>query len=181
MRKILFSIALVFVISWNVHAQSIGPSVINSSGGSYNQPSSNFNLDWSIGEMALVSTFQSIGSNVYYLTNGFLQPTKLGHISEARIIPPPAIVTRAEIHIFPNPAISYVDVTMLMPDTGRVRLSLFNVLGREVYAKEAVIEGGSHVIHIPMVGLAQGSYFLNVEWQAHGLLKKDAYTIIKLQ
>jgi hypothetical protein len=181
MRKIFFSSALVFVISGNVVAQSIGPSVINSTGGSYNQPANNFNLDWSVGEMPLVASFETSGSNVYYLTNGFLQPTKLGHIKEARVIPAAVTESKTEIHIFPNPAVSYVDVTVHMPDTGRVRLSLYNVLGREVYAKEAVIDGGNHVIHIPMVGLAQGSYFLNVEWQAQGLLRKNAYTIIKLQ
>src|SRR5690348_2304152 len=127
MRKIFFSIALVFVISGNVVAQSIGPSVINSTGGSYNQPASNFSLDWSVGEMPLVSTFESTGGNIYYLTNGFLQPTKLGHIQEARIIPAAVTESKTEIHIFPNPAVSYVDVTLHLPDTGRVRLSLFNV------------------------------------------------------
>ena len=58
MRKLLPFFVFPLVFLGVVQAQSIGPQVINSTGGSYKIPSSNFVLDWNVGEMTLVRYFR---------------------------------------------------------------------------------------------------------------------------
>src|SRR5215212_1806866 len=79
MRKYTTLCVFLVLFAFRSWSQSIGPSVINSSGGSFNIPAGNFVLDWNVGEMTLVHTSTDAGS-IYIITNGFLQPTKFGHI-----------------------------------------------------------------------------------------------------
>ena len=74
----LFS-ALI-IISIGARSQSVSSSVINCSGNSYSH--GYYNVDWSIGELALVNTIQSNGYAI--ITNGFLQPNLADYNNDSR-------------------------------------------------------------------------------------------------
>jgi hypothetical protein len=59
---------LYFFLFFNCHSQTIAPSVINSNGGSFQ--SGYYQLEWSIGELALVGEMSS-ANNSLVITNGF--------------------------------------------------------------------------------------------------------------
>ena len=41
-----------------------------------------------------------------------------------------------ELTAFPNPAVNYVEVNVLVPEAGNVRFSLYNQVGQQVYSGE---------------------------------------------
>ena len=69
--KNTITLVIVFFLFINSDAQSIRPSVINTSGGSFQ--SGYYQLEWSIGELALIGEMTS-SNNSLVITNGFIQP-----------------------------------------------------------------------------------------------------------
>jgi hypothetical protein len=188
MRKFLSFLGWALFLLPSSHAQSIGPQVINSSGGSFNVPASNFNLDWSVGEMTLVNTMDgSNATGIYVITNGFLQPTKYGAIKkdtrEMMVDAKPLSFDVNDVRVFPNPTISYVDVSFMFSHAGSVRLSLYNQLGQQLYTKRFISHGFKSVWHVPMAGYVQGTYLLYVEWHATDgtSARSNSYKIVKAQ
>jgi len=170
MRK--YAIFCVFLVLSAIctQAQSIGPSVINSTGGSFNIPASNFVLDWNVGEMTLVNTATGSGG-IYVITNGFLQPTKYGHIKDDKkedvLTKTPNPVTSKEDVVdmiaFPNPVINFVDVKILVTDAHSIKYSLFNQVGERLLTREKSVSKFQQAERISLAGFTSGTYLLNVE------------------
>src|SRR5688572_31582893 len=69
--KNTITLVIVFFFLFNCRAQSITPSVINTSGGSFK--SGYYEFEWSVGELALVGEMTSL-NRYLVITNGFIQP-----------------------------------------------------------------------------------------------------------
>ena len=181
MRKAQLSLVLIVFFSL-ARAQSITPTVINSSGGSavidvQNHP---FHLDWNVGEMTLVNTMRTTGKKILIITNGFLQPEYSGDHGEERQQVNPDLFTRSEITVYPNPTSDYVDVNLVFEKTGTVRLSLFNIMGEKLFTREFPVNTKTRTEHIPVDKYSQGTYLLNVQLVSEGkIIKQGSYKIVK--
>ncbi|MCW5908756.1 MAG: T9SS type A sorting domain-containing protein [Chitinophagales bacterium] len=103
-------------------AQSLTPTVISSTGGF--SSNANGSLSYTVGEMTMVQTF-SAGGNI--LTQGFQQPNDLsvGMLD----------ITRDEFGsfvVYPNPAVDNLWFGFQFPESGRVTVSIFDILGQKV-------------------------------------------------
>lgn len=181
MRK--FQLSLVLIVSFSLaRAQSVTPTVVNSSGGSavinvQNQP---FHLDWSVGEMTLINTISGAGGKILIITNGFLQPEYSGDHGEERQQISTDLFTKSEITVYPNPTSEYVDVNLLFEQTGTARLSLFNIMGEKLFTREFTVNTKTRTEHIPMDKYSQGTYLLQVQLVSDGkIIKQGSYKIVK--
>lgn len=185
MRKSILSFAAFFLFISFLHSQSITPYINNSIGGSFKVDYKNFYVDWNVGEMTLVNTMTSSGYyGLYVLTNGLLQPEDKfskdgdhGDDGEDKNIN----FTTGDIKVFPNPAVNYVEVDFFINETGKVRLSLFNTMGEQVYTKEIFISGKGRTERIPMGGYTQGAYMLYIQMDttAGNTKKQGVFKIVK--
>lgn len=174
MRKYATICVFLVLFAFCTKAQSIGPSVINSTGGTFKIPSSNFVLDWNVGEMTLVNTSTST-SSIYVITNGFLQPTKYGHIKDDKkddkkddvltktLNPVTLKEDVVDMIAFPNPVVNFVDVKVLVTDAHSIKYSLFNQVGERLLTREKSVSKFQQPERISLAGFTSGTYLLNVE------------------
>jgi len=163
-----------FLVSAYCYAQSISFSVINSCGGTFN---SNYQFEWSIGEMSLVNQMQS-GDQVI-VSNGFLQPY---------ILFPATFFLQeqfdaSEIKILPNPATSFVEINFFTKQKGQVTFGFYDMLGRKVYAQQIISSGVDLIHRVPLTNLPGGSYVLHIILDADpGYISKEgSYKILKIE
>ena len=182
MRKAQLSLVLI-VFSLLSNAQSITPTVVNSSGGSAVITVSGhpFHLDWSVGEMTLVNTMRGTGTKLLIITNGFLQPEYSGDQGEEGQQLKAELFTRSEITVYPNPTSDYVDVNLIFDQTGTARLSLFNVMGEKLFTREFPVTTKTRTEHIAVDKYTQGTYLLHVQLVYQGkIIKQGSYKIVKI-
>ena len=81
-RKIyLFCLAVFLAISFNSRAQApslnpfsgVVPTILNSAGGTYDNATSYYRYEWSLGELLLIQSFATADSSIL-VTQGVLQP-----------------------------------------------------------------------------------------------------------
>lgn len=174
--KRTFTLVLLLCLLIKSNAQSIAPSVINSSGGSFQ--SGYYQLEWSIGEMALIGEMSS-ASNSYFITNGFLQPFTQYPAKNNTY----SIFADDEIKVFPNPASSFVEINLLTKQKGRVSLSFYDGAGRKVYGLSESYYGDGLIKRIPVSQLPNEVYMLYVELEPGpgSFAKKGTFKIIKIK
>ena len=172
------TITLVFVFFFllNCNAQSIAPSVINTSGGSFQ--AGYYQLEWSIGELALIGEMTS-SNNSLVITNGFIQP----------FVQFPAtnntnnLFVNDEIKIFPNPASSYVEINFFTKQRGRIILSFYDGSGRKIFTASDSYYGVGLIKRIPVSQLPNEVYMLHIDLipdQGYSS-KKGIYKIVKIK
>jgi hypothetical protein len=174
MKKTI-TLVIVFFCLFNCHSQSIAPSVINTSGGSFQ--SGYYQLEWSIGELALVGAMTS-SNNSLVITNGFIQP----------FIQYPAtnntnnIFGNDEIKVFPNPASSYVEINFFTKQMGRITLSFYDGAGRKILSVADSYYGVGLIKRIPVSQLPNEVYMLHVDLDPYPgyTSKKGISKIIKI-
>ena len=175
MRRTLLSSFTSFLVAF-CFGQSITPSVINTSGGTFNDPNYYFRFDWSVGELALANQMQS-ADGLYVLTNGLLQPysSMPGHINNTTTF------DENEIHVFPNPASSYLEIDFNTRQHGKVRFMLYDNIGQKIYDKSFLSYGLDRIERINVATLPAGMYMLYVQLDpiAGSYLKKGAFKIAK--
>ena len=136
---------LLFVIatfaSLSASAQSITPSVINSTGGTATV--GNLIVDWNVGE-SMVST----QTNGIIVTNGQLQPVD-------EIISVEELNTSWNISVYPNPTRDEFVITA--PSSGIYEASLFDLAGKFI-SKQTLMSTN----RMDVRSLANGSYYLQV-------------------
>ena len=176
MRRILLSSLTLFIVVSSSFSQSITPSVINTSGGTFNDPSYYFRFDWSVGELALANQMQS-ADGLYVLTNGLLQPysSTPGHVNNTTSF------DGNEIHVFPNPASSFVEIDFNISQQGKVRFMLYDNIGQKIYDKTFLSYGLDRVERINVATLSAGMYMLYVQLDpiVGSHVKKGAFKIAK--
>ena len=175
MKKAI-TLAIVFFCFLNCHSQSIAPSVINTSGGSFQ--SGYYQLEWSIGELALVGEMTS-STNSLVITNGFIQP----FIQYPATINTNNIFGKDEIKIFPNPASSYVEINFLSKQIGRITLSFYDGSGRKILTVADSYNGVGLIKRIPVSHLPNEVYMLHVDLDPSpgSSSKKGVYKIVKIK
>ena len=124
-----------------LHAQSITPSVINSTGGT--AVVGNLIVDWNVGE-SMVST----QSNGFIVTNGQLQPVD-------GIISVEELSSSWNISVYPNPTRDEIVITA--PSAGIFEASLFDLAGKFISKQQLM-----NTNRMDVRSLANGSYYLQV-------------------
>lgn len=175
MKPLVLSALLSAMAGSHAFSQSIAPSVINATGGSYTK--GYYILDWSVGEQPLVNKMESSNSSLI-VTNGFLQPY-VHDLSDPRW---ENLFTYDEVRILPNPTYGVVEVNFLTKQKGKVQLRLFDRMGQLRYSKNIPVYGYGLFERINMTGFVNGAYLLKVELIPDpGFVRKvGAYTIIKV-
>jgi hypothetical protein len=152
MKTSLLSILSLFFIG-TLSAQTLTFSV-NAVSGAYFVDSKGYSLSTTIGEMAMVESFQNaIGSQNYWLTQGFQQadPEEMSGVND---------LSTGDWNVYPNPNAG--NFYLQTPSTiSEVReLLLINALGQII---TPVYTNTNGLIHIRTKSLAAGVYFLQVK------------------
>ena len=174
--KNTITLVIVFFLLFNCNSQSVAPSVINSTGGSFQ--SGYYQLEWSIGELALVGEMTS-SNNSLVITNGFIQP----------FVQFPAtnntnnVFGNDDIKIFPNPASSFVEINFFTKQRGRITLSFYDGAGKKILTTSDSYDGVGLIKRIPVSQLPNEVYMLHVNLYPYPgySSKKGAYKIIKIK
>ena len=167
-------IIIITLLSVAVRAQTLSPTVISSTGGFSSNSSGS--LSYTTGEMTMVQTF-SANNNI--LTQGFQQPNDVTvglldlNTEEA-----------GQFVLYPNPAIDNLYYGFRFPESGRVEIALFNVLGQRISGiYNGNYQNGKTVEQTNVSDLAPGLYFLTSTFtptgstQSHVITKK--FQVIK--
>jgi len=174
--KNTITLVIVFFFFINCSAQSITPSVFNSSGGFFK--SGYYQLEWSIGELALVNQMTS-SNNSLVITNGFIQP----FIQHPATNNTNNLFANDEIKVFPNPASSYVEINFLTKQKGRITLSFYDASGRKIFTTADSYYGVGLIKRIPVSHLPNEVYMLHVDLDPEPgySSKKGIYKIVKIK
>jgi hypothetical protein len=124
-----------------LRAQSITPSIINSTGGT--ATFGNLVVDWNVGESIITTQ-----SNGFIVTNGQLQPVD-------GIISVEELNSSWDISVYPNPTRD--EFMIIAPSSGIYETSLFDLAGKFI-SKQLL----NNTNRIDVRSLANGSYYLQV-------------------
>ncbi len=125
-------LVLVLLTGLSAFTQQATPVTLNIGGGSANINSS-FNVDWSIGESAVIETYyglnfypnSTVGTD-WNVTSGFLQPFYKNYIVSNPLIPE---WQKGEIVIYPVPAADNVNIDFRSATSGKISIQLLNIKG----------------------------------------------------
>ena len=152
-RKILLSgMAVALLGVAQVRGQSIWPSTLNASGGS--AIIGGIEYDYSIGEIALVSTFTTPSIIV---TQGLLQSDLGDPVNSV-----PEVKVVSQLQVFPNPTTSIVNIQFNALMEGSLSLRLMDITGKQVLLQKAEVKQGANLQKLDMGGLASSIYMLEV-------------------
>jgi hypothetical protein len=167
MKNIILLIPALCIAGFT-HAQSIGPSTLNSAGGSANISGNTY--EYSIGEMAVVST-NTAGSIT--ITHGVLQPmpNKADGISDIEF-------AKLNLNIYPNPASNEINIAITNSDISITGLQLFDVTGKMII-NDANPKLKNGIYNLPIATYANGNYVLRVLSDFKNNLHQSAFTITK--
>lgn len=154
--KILLFLSIV-LSNHSVFAQSITPSVINSTGGT--ATAGNLIIDWNVGESMITTQ-----TNGVIVTNGQLQP--IDHIISVE-----ELNTSRNISVYPNPTRD--EFIIISPNAGVYEASLFDLAGKFI-SKQVLMSSNRMDIR----ALSNGSYYLQVRNTASQEFK--TITLIKI-
>jgi hypothetical protein len=152
MKKILLIISIVFV-TFGLRAQSIERYVIGSAGGSYYDGINNFEMDYTVGEVAITT----IGTT-NILTQGFQQPFKLTWVAVHEYSDNPA-----QVIMYPNPIVDQLNISIQNAQSGVYRVMVFNLLG-QLLIDQSTSAGfdGAAQLNVDFGRYATGNYFVRI-------------------
>jgi hypothetical protein len=164
MRMKKIQLVLLFSsLSLCLHAQSLTPFVISSSGAFYSNGSGM--LSTTIGELAAINTLTG-GSNI--LTQGFQQAWDFGNSV------PEIQENGFASQVYPNPSNGIFTIAMNTDKNFKVNVKVFDVLGKMIYNESLNHSAGYATHEIDLKLIAEGVYFLeliNEELSSGKLLK----------
>jgi hypothetical protein len=151
-------------------AQSIGPATVNSAGAGATIGSTE--LEWSIGEMTMISTFSS---PAIIVTQGVLQPGN-GPLDINNT------VLLQQLQVFPNPASTVVNIQYSSQAEGVLGYQLTDMAGKVIMNRTITVRPGKNTEQIKISDLAVATYMLEVTTNPGSTsAAKAAYKIDKLQ
>ena len=161
-KKVTLSFLAVFLAVSYSKAQvpslnpnnGIIPAVMNTAGGTYDNPASYYRYEWSFGEMVLIQAFAPPDSSIL-VTQGVLQPcTDKG--------PSPFIVyfEPDEYRIFPNPTSGKFELDFFVRLTGQMNLQLINPVGQTIKTISYHYDGCCRIQQFDLTHLPSGTYFI---------------------
>jgi hypothetical protein len=168
----LTALIALLLFQLTTRAQSENSSVINVAGNSYS--SGTLEIDWSLGELALVNT-QTSSDGKYVITNGLLQPGILKTNNANNF-------TADEIKIAPNLTHGLIEVHFLTRQQGTVKMSVYDAKGKLLRFSKAFSNGAGSIAKINLSSFAAGTYFLQLDLEpALGSVRKSgSYKIVRL-
>lgn len=147
---------MVAVVAWHSSlAQDIGPSIINSTGGSATIGSNTY--EWSIGEGVAIHT-ATAGNTV--VTHGVLQPIVVSDDTSQNIGNTP--LAAAQIKVFPNPTESSIYIQPTLLPNAALSYTLYDLQGRVLQQEDRALPRGNEKVSINIGYLAAGGYVLRV-------------------
>jgi len=154
----------------DTRGQSIGPSILNTSGG-YGTIAGN-DYEWSVGELAMVNTYTSAAVTV---TQGLLQPA-YGSLGVAKTQP-----VVSGLRVFPNPSSAIVNVQYSSPGSGIMNYRVMDVTGQLLQTGSVKLVPGVNTQQVNISTFAEGNYMLEVECSVTGMAAQQmSYKIQKL-
>lgn len=132
-------------------SQTITPKIVNSAGNSAALGTTV--IDWSVGELALISTFS--GSSVV-ITQGILQPLNASAtgMSYNHLL--------HSLNVFPNPAAEFINIEYFGSGTGVMAFRISDMQGRALISNSFSITKIMTLEQIDINSLAAGVYILNI-------------------
>src|SRR5882757_2151515 len=109
--KIIFSLTLLLLVSFNIRSQSLERKVIASGGASVTSP---LQVDYTVGEIAVQP---AVVSNTIILTQGFQQPYYVV-IPNNNVFP--------YLIIYPNPATGNALARFVLPAPAKMTISIYD-------------------------------------------------------
>lgn len=167
MRKSFFTVLMIIGAAVSSKAQTIGPSVLASAGGS--AKISTLSLDWTLGEFAV----ETISSPDKLYTQGFHQPLLI--IRPTIVLAPGK--SPYKILIAPNPVHSILNFSITSRKDIVVSVSVSDIRGKPLIRRKVNSAAGS--LQMDFSGYAAGTYILTVREAATGLAIQS-FQIIKL-
>jgi Secretion system C-terminal sorting domain len=167
MKNIILLIPALCIAGFT-HAQSIGPSTLNSAGGKATIGTNTF--EYSIGEMAVVSTNTA---GTITITHGVLQPNanKADNITDIEY-------AKFNLNIYPNPASNEVNIAIVNNAVFLVSIQLYDITGKMIQnIAKPVLQNG--VCKIAIAEYAVGNYLLKVTTNLNSTTHQSAFTISK--
>lgn len=169
-RSILLLLLMTAGVN-TIRAQSIAPSIINAAGGSATLAGNKY--DWSVGEMTMVSTLTGSGVIV---TQGILQPFHYVPTS----VSDPSFAD--DLQVFPNPAISALNIRYNSAGKGTLSYSLYDMRGSQVRWGVNYLKQGATTCEIYIDPISCGSYVLEITLtDENNAIKKASYKIEKVK
>ena len=165
---------LAFItIGIGVRSQSISSYTLNATGNSYSQ--GHYNIDWSVGELALVNTLEVSGQMI--VTNGLLQPNLSYTDPQQR-----NRFTASEIRILPNPTHGKLEVNVATAEKGTLYFFVYDAHGRALMNDKLLSAGIMVSKSIDLTPFPASGYVVRIELvpAAGSIAKSGSYKIIKL-
>ena len=153
MKTGLSVIALMVFFSLPAFSQLNTQTVVNTAGNS--AASNALILEWSVGEMSLVTTTESV-SNKFVLTNGFLQPNR---VSKNQDLP---AFGADEITVLPNPTQGHCAVKIETRQQGVVTIVVSDVNGKKILARKTVSFVGPVIERFDLTSQPQVTYIIQI-------------------
>ncbi len=156
-NKINTAILVCLLLLGKANAQvTLFTSALNSSGSGgsvYHPEFGAFNVDWSLGEMALVNT--SVNGNLV-VTQGMLQP--------ARDFKTSVNLSDIKLSIYPNPTmnISFADLT-ITNQIGEMEARVYNMVGTLVSTQSFNVTGSGRY-RMDFSPIPSGMYMLSIRY-----------------
>jgi len=151
------------------HGQSIGPSTINTAGGS--KVISGNTYEFSIGEMALVNTASA--PNII-VTHGVLQP----NVAPTKVKDVNALSDK--LKIYPNPSDNILNIQPDFETGGQLTYQLYDALGRIMLTGEFNLVSGKEKQTISLNQLAASSYVLHLNLNKKGVVYTASFNVQKI-
>lgn len=165
---LLLSLGIPFVSE----AQSIGPDILNSTGGSATLNNQTF--EWSIGES--IATHTAISNNLV-ITHGVLQPIIVqedtSHIKTPKL-------ADFQISVYPNPSEDNLYIKLNLSAATTLSYVLYDMQGRVMLEKKELRIEPAAVELISLNKLAAASYMLKIHCVVNGRHYYNNYTIQKV-
>jgi hypothetical protein len=154
LRKLLL-VMLFFVVIKPAKSQvSTTPFTFNSTGGSYDNPSSYYRFEWSISEMTMINTITTADS-ACRLLHGVLQPG-----TERPVYPQTLVFESGDYRIFPNPTTGPFELNFYMTYGGKMELQLADATGRVLETRTFLYDGVRRLQLFDLSRYANGLYYV---------------------
>lgn len=153
MKTKLSVVFLLLLFSAAGYSQSVTPTVINSTGGSF--AGNGLQLQWSVGELALVNTMDP-PTHRLVLTNGFLQSERVSKHQDLHFF------GTDEITILPNPTYGKFAVRIETKQQGRVAIDVFHVNGKRIVTRRTANFVSPLVEKFDLTPQPSGTYLVQV-------------------
>jgi hypothetical protein len=148
--------------------QTQAQRTINAAGGTGTIGGNTFS--YSVGEMVLVSTVKITD---FYFTQGLLQNDDVNleihdnqYLSEG-------------LELYPNPAANVVYLQPAFEGGGELNLKLFDLRGRLINQKQAVLQTGKEKQSLDISMLQEGTYLLQVSLKQKEEVYKHSFKVLK--